>query len=404
MYPEIEPYVSGMLDVGDGNASTGRPAAIRRESPPWSCTVGLARAARRGIAACSIPPPIASCCSISATAAAACRTPAHLRSIWQQHHRPHDRRHRTTARVPAIERWLVLGGSWGSTLALAYAEPHPERVTEMILFGVTTGRHTEMDWLFRGGVSIFFPEQWERLRAARPLANEMAMSSLRTPGCCTTPTAQCGTRRRGGAYGSRPRWPGRRRRAWPSASPIRVRAGVRPHRDALHRAQRLAGGWQPAPRRGALADIPGVLINGRFDFQAPIGNAWALKRAWPRAELWIVDDAGHSADNQEPHQRARPRDGPLRRSTRRKNSQLKPNATLRGSFSCSLWGTTDNEKRYQSWGSRSLIARRHWLGGIGAGEPDEGQRRHQSAARPPRRSDLVPARAARRSPHSIRRA
>src|SRR3989454_204555 len=69
-----------------------------------------------------------------------------------------------------IDRWLVFGGSWGSTLALAYAQKYPERVTEMILFGITTGRHQEIDWLFRGGVAIFFPEQWERLRTALPVA------------------------------------------------------------------------------------------------------------------------------------------------------------------------------------------------------------------------------------------
>ena len=69
-----------------------------------------------------------------------------------------------------IDRWLVLGGSWGSTLALAYAERHPDRVTEIILFGVTTGRRKEFDWLFRGGLAPLFPEQWEQLRAALPLA------------------------------------------------------------------------------------------------------------------------------------------------------------------------------------------------------------------------------------------
>lgn len=68
-----------------------------------------------------------------------------------------------------IERWLVLGGSWGSTFALAYAERHPDRVTAMILFGVTTGRHAEFDWTFRGGLARFFPEQWERLCAAVPV-------------------------------------------------------------------------------------------------------------------------------------------------------------------------------------------------------------------------------------------
>ena len=69
-----------------------------------------------------------------------------------------------------IDRWLLFGGSWGSTLALAYAERYPERVTEIILFGVTTGRHKEIDWLFRGGAAIFFPEQWDRLRNTLPEA------------------------------------------------------------------------------------------------------------------------------------------------------------------------------------------------------------------------------------------
>ena len=68
-----------------------------------------------------------------------------------------------------IERWLVLGGSWGCTLALAYAEVHPEHVSELVLFGITTGRREEFEWLFRGGVARLFPEQWERLCAALPL-------------------------------------------------------------------------------------------------------------------------------------------------------------------------------------------------------------------------------------------
>ncbi|HVI05523.1 MAG TPA: alpha/beta fold hydrolase, partial [Sphingomicrobium sp.] len=67
-----------------------------------------------------------------------------------------------------VDRWLVLGGSWGSTLSLAYAEAHPEHVTEIVLLGVTTGRHTELDWTFRGGVSRFFPEAWAALVDAIP--------------------------------------------------------------------------------------------------------------------------------------------------------------------------------------------------------------------------------------------
>ena len=67
-----------------------------------------------------------------------------------------------------VECWLVWGGSWGSTLALAYAEAHPDRVAEMILWGITTGRRSEADWLFRGGVAPLFPEQWARLRRGVP--------------------------------------------------------------------------------------------------------------------------------------------------------------------------------------------------------------------------------------------
>src|SRR6202162_6394317 len=70
-----------------------------------------------------------------------------------------------------VERWLVLGGSWGSALALAYAERFPTRVTELILFGVTTGRREEFDWLFRGGRCALFPEEWERRRSALPVAD-----------------------------------------------------------------------------------------------------------------------------------------------------------------------------------------------------------------------------------------
>ena len=103
-----------------------------------------------------------------------------------------------------VERWLVWGGSWGSTLALAYAEAHPDRVTEMILWGITTGRRSEADWLFRGGVAPLFPEQWARLRRGVPDFEKTSTSSTRTPGCCSTRTRRCAAApRTTGACGSR---------------------------------------------------------------------------------------------------------------------------------------------------------------------------------------------------------
>ena len=197
-----------------------------------------------------------------------------------------------------IERWLVLGGSWGSTLALAYAELHAARVTELILFGVTTGRHSEFNWLFRGGVAGLFPEQWERLRTAVPVGDrggdlvEVYHRLLHDPN------------------------PEARQRAaldwclWESATPEWPPAtGLSPRfedpdyamafaRLVTHYVRHNAWLEDGALLRGAdtLAGIPGMIVNGRFDFQAPIGNAWELSRVWPQAELTVVDNAGHAAN------------------------------------------------------------------------------------------------------------
>jgi len=198
-----------------------------------------------------------------------------------------------------IERWLVLGGSWGCTLALAYAERYPERVSEMILFGVTTGRRAEFDWLFRGGVSVFFPEQWERLRTALPDGErdgdivEAYHRLLHDPDRAVRERAAfewC-------------LWESATP-AWPPSGGLAPRFGDAKFalafaRLVTHYVRHDA--WiedgSLLNNAGTLSGIPGIMVNGRFDFQSPIGNAWDLKRVWPRAELMIVDDAGHAADN-----------------------------------------------------------------------------------------------------------
>lgn len=198
----------------------------------------------------------------------------------------------------AVEQWLVCGGSWGSTLALAYAETHPDRVTEMILFGVTTGRHTEFDWTFRGGLARFFPEQWERLRAVVRAAErdgdvvEAYHRLLNDP----DPTVR---RRAAEAWclweSATPGWPPATGLAERFADPAYAMAFARivihyvRHNAWLEDGILLRGA-------GALSEIPGILVNGRFDFQAPIANAWELNRVWPRAEVVIVDDAGHATN------------------------------------------------------------------------------------------------------------
>jgi proline iminopeptidase len=197
-----------------------------------------------------------------------------------------------------IERWLVFGGSWGSTLALAYAETHPHRVTEIVLFGVTTGRHSEADWVFRGGVSRFFPEQWERLLAGLPEGerdgdvveayNRLLFDSDPTV-CQRAAEDWCMWE------SATPTWPPMTGLAPRFRDPKFALAFARIVTHYIRHNAWLEDGIL-LRNAGVLADIPGVLINGRFDFQAPIGNAWELQRVWPRAELVIVDDAGHVAD------------------------------------------------------------------------------------------------------------
>lgn len=212
----------------------------------------------------------------------------------------------TTARLVAdierlrehlgVERWLVLGGSWGSTLALAYAESHPDSVTEIVLFGITTGRHSEFDWTFRGGLGRFFPQAWDELVSALPEGDRDGDIPDAYHRLLMDPDAEVRGR---AAYAwclwesVTPAWPPR-----PGLSPRYEDPAFRLAFARIVTHYVRANAWleDGSLLRGAdaLAEIPAVLVNGRFDFQAPIENAWALRQAWPGAELVIVDDAGHS--------------------------------------------------------------------------------------------------------------
>jgi proline iminopeptidase len=300
LYPPIEPYDHGMLDVGDGNRvywetcgnPRGKPAVVLHGGPGSGCTPWHRRLfdpdAYRIVLFdqrnCGRSTPHASAPEIDLASNNTQNLVADIERL-----RDHLR----------IERWLVLGGSWGSTLALAYAERYPSCVTEMILFGVTTGRRKEFDWLFRGGVAILFPEQWERLCDAVPPSLrgldivEAYSRMLHDPDAATRERAALA-------------WC-----TWESATPAWPPAhGLSPRfRDAdyrlafsrivTHYVRNYAWLEDDALLRGAgaIADIPAVMVNGRFDLQAPIAWAYDLKRVWPRAELVIVDDAGHDASN-----------------------------------------------------------------------------------------------------------
>lgn len=302
LYPAIEPHEHGMLDVGHGQLvywevcgnPRGKPAVVLHGGPgsgasPWFRRLFDPNGYRivlfdqRG---CGRSRPHASAPDTDLSTNTTSNLIADTELLRER---------------LGIERWLVLGGSWGSTLALAYAEAHPDRVTEVILFGVTTGRHKEFDWTFRGGMAVFFPEQWERLRAAVPMAQrdgdmvEAYYRLLEDP--------DPGIRQR--AAESWCLWESATV-SWLPASGLAERFrdpayAVAFARLVTHYVRNNGFLEDGVLLRGAaaLARIPGVLVNGRFDFQAPIANAWELRRAWPHAELVIVENAGHAANNEE---------------------------------------------------------------------------------------------------------
>lgn len=186
-----------------------------------------------------------------------------------------------------IERWLVWGGSWGSTLALAYAEAHPERVTELVLWGVTTGRRREFDRLFRGGLADRFPSEWERFRAGVSLREgEDVVDAYHRLLIDPDPdvhhaAARAWCRWEEATLGE----PSERFRDPRFALAFaRIVTHYVRHHAWLEDGQLLRGA-------SALAGVPGVLVAGRSDLQAPPDNARALHRAWPGAELVVVEGA-----------------------------------------------------------------------------------------------------------------
>jgi proline iminopeptidase len=196
-----------------------------------------------------------------------------------------------------IERWLVFGGSWGSTLALAYAQAHPRRVSELVLRGIFMLRKWEIDWFYQDGAGALFPDRWENYLAAIP------------------------SRERGdlvGAYYRRLTSPNRATRVraarawsiWEAATShlltddanidkwgeedfavavARIECHYFVNKGFLRREDQLLRGVT------RIRHIPAVIVQGRYDVVCPIRTAWDLHRRWPEADFRVVPDAGHSA-------------------------------------------------------------------------------------------------------------
>jgi proline iminopeptidase len=296
-FPLVEPYAQGLLDVGDGNRvhweAAGNPAGkpvLRVHGGPGS---GGSRGGGR-----VFDPEVYRVVTFDQRGCG--------RSLPHASDPAVSLEHNTTGHLIAdmerlrehlgIERWLLYGGSWGSTLILAYAQRHPERVTEVIINGVTMTRPEETHWLYHG-VGRLLPGPWEAFRDGVPAAErdgnlvaaynrllgspDEQVRAKATLDWVTWEDAVIAHEVLGspGSYSNRP----------PDALTafVRICAHYFAHDAWLEDGQLLRDAHR-------LAGIPAVLIHGRLDIGSPLKTAWELARAWPDAELTVIDDSGHT--------------------------------------------------------------------------------------------------------------
>ncbi|MEA3298967.1 MAG: prolyl aminopeptidase [Pseudomonadota bacterium] len=195
-----------------------------------------------------------------------------------------------------VDRWLVFGGSWGSTLALLYAEAHPERVLGLVLRGIFLCREEDIRWFYQWGASQIFPDYWEEFVAPIPAAERHDLLAAYHRLLTSDNELQ-----RMAAAKAWSVWEGR-------CSTLHPRPAVVDHFANPHFALALARieahyfvnhafirHNQIVEDADRLAGIPGIVVHGRYDVVCPIDQAHALCRAWPDAELEIIRDAGHSS-------------------------------------------------------------------------------------------------------------
>lgn len=294
LYPDTKPYDQGLLDVGDGNSiyweCCGNPngkSAVYIHGGPGSGSTSAARRFfdpeqyrivlfdQRG---CGRSQPLLSHESQSQT-----NTTLHLIRDLE-----------VLRKQLSIERWVMLGVSWGSTLALAYAQAYPQNVEALVLASVTTTSRREVEWI-TCGVGRIFPQQWEQFVAYIPesLKSERIVDAYAKLLFDDDPSVSAQ---------AAAAWC-----AWED-SHVSPAPGYAPNRRFLDPDFRLRFArlvthyWRNAAfledeqllrNAGSLSAIPGILIHGRHDVSSPLETAWQLHKRWPGSDLHVVDDAGH---------------------------------------------------------------------------------------------------------------
>ena len=195
-----------------------------------------------------------------------------------------------------IEQWVVFGGSWGSTLALVYAQTHPDRVFHLILRGIFLCRQREIDWFYQEGASRIFPDIWEKYLATIPVEERGNMVKAYYSRLTSNDEF---TRMQAAKAWSL--WEGR-------TATLTNRKSVIDHFGDAHTALSLARiechyfvnnsfltENQILNDVDKLSDIPGTIVQGRYDIICPMESAWELHQAWSNSILKIIPDAGHAA-------------------------------------------------------------------------------------------------------------
>ncbi|MEU5879783.1 prolyl aminopeptidase [Spirillospora sp. NPDC047279] len=296
LYPPIEPYDSGLLEVGDGNHiyweacgnPGGKPLVMLHGGPGAGCNADHRRQfdpeAYRIVLFdqrnCGRSTPHASDPEVSLEANTTWHLVADM-ELLREH--------------LGIDRWLVYGGSWGSALALSYAQTHPGRVTELVLRGIFTLRPFELYWFYQEGASLIFPDRWEDYLAPIPEdEREDLMSAYAERLNDPDPAVRVPAAR---AWAQ---WEAATIRLVPDAASV-DEAGEERSAVAFARIENhyfVNEGFfddeQLIEGVDKIRHIPAVIVQGRYDVCTPAATAWDLHKAWPEAEFHIVDDAGHA--------------------------------------------------------------------------------------------------------------
>ncbi|HWS28199.1 MAG TPA: prolyl aminopeptidase [Xanthomonadales bacterium] len=293
LYPEIEPFETGRLPVGDGHElyfeqcgnPAGKPVVFLHGGPGAGCNTNARRFFnpekyrivlfdQRG---CGRSTPHASLVA---------NTTWHLVADIER-----LRKHL------AIERWQVFGGSWGSTLALAYAQTHPQQVTQLVLRGIFMLRRWELEWFYQTGADAIFPDAWDDYLAAIPeVERGDLMSAYHRRLTAADPAVQLEAAKAWSV------WEGRTSYLFQDPNHVEASAAdlfaLAFARIECHYF--VNGGFfdrddQLLANAYRLKGIPAVIVQGRYDVVCPMRSAWDLHQVWPEADLRIVPDAGHSA-------------------------------------------------------------------------------------------------------------